>query len=152
MSRPVVTAPSDTTLGAIAQLMIEHRIGCVVIVDPEAPDRVVGIVTEKDFDVSDLSIPPTSFHWTQLFDHFVSSERSLEELYSEYRDKPASEILSAPAITIDAEATVFEAVQVMVEHDLKRLPVLDDDGLVGIVARHDLLKLIADELEPISKP
>jgi nucleotide-binding universal stress UspA family protein len=145
MTSPVVTAEPMTTLAELAELMLERRVGSVVVVDPENPSRVVGIVTETDFEISDEPIPFTFFRWPHALERWVWSEESLEQLYAERQRRPAASIMSSPVTTIDAGAEVWEAVATMLKNGIKHLPVLEDGALVGIVSRHDLLKLLALE-------
>lgn len=66
----------------------------------------------------------------------------------------AADLMTAPAVTVHADATVARAARIMARHNLKRLPVVDDEGVLqGIVSRTDLLKVflrqdaeIADEV------
>ena len=59
--------------------------------------------------------------------------------------KLALDLMSSPVVTIRLGETVGRAAEVMLEHNISALPVLDDDRkLVGIISRHDLLKLMVD--------
>ena len=55
----------------------------------------------------------------------------------------ASELMSAPVITIPATASIAEAVRVMMERSVKRLPVVDDGQVVGLVSQRDLCGVLA---------
>ena len=143
MTAPVVTATPSATLEDVARLMLAERIGSVVIVAPGEPWRPVGIVTETDFDVADEPIPFTFFRWPKLLGSSVWSESSLEDVYERARGRHAESIMTTPVATIDAEAPLFRAVELMLAREVKRLPVVRGDRLVGIVTRHDLLKCLA---------
>lgn len=145
MTAPAVTAEPSATLEDVARQMLAERIGCVVIVAPGEPGRPVGIVTETDFDVADDPIPFTFFRWPKLLGSSVWSESSLEDVYERARGRPAESIMTAPVTTIEAEAPLFQAVELMLGREVKRLPVVSGDRLVGIVTRHDLLKCLAPE-------
>lgn len=147
MVRPVITATPETTIERIARLMLEHRIGCVVIVPDHDPTRVVGIVTETDFELHEAGVPFSAFRAPKLFGHWVSSEAELTCVYEETRRTPVRAIMRSPVITVDASDEVRKAARVMLEHDIKRLPVLGNGRLVEIVTRHDLLKRCAAEEE-----
>ncbi len=149
MSSPVVTALPTATLEELARLMLDERVGSVVIVDPDDPGRPVGIVTETDFEVVDRPVPFTFFKWPSVFGRAVWSEESLEEVYAVARSRSAESVMSKPVATVADEAELWDAVKVMVADDVKRVPVLGDGSLVGIVTRHDLLKCLAGgTLEP----
>lgn len=143
MSSPVVTAEPSTSLAELAERMLAARVGSVVIVDPADSARVVGIVTESDFELSGEPGPPGRRRWPRQLEPPVLSETSLERLYEERRGRPASSRMSIPVVTVQEGARVSEAVALMLENDMKHLPVLAGDRLVGIVARHDLLECLA---------
>lgn len=143
MVAPVITARPATTLAEVARLMLDHRVGCIVIVAEDDPEKVVGIVTETDFDLREQSIPFSAFRAPKLFGHWVSSEAELERAYESARRTPVRDIMRAPVLTVEASDEVWKAARLMLEHDIKRLPVLENGRLVGIVTRHDLLKRCA---------
>ena len=113
MSRPVVTAKPSETLRAVAKRMNLHAIGCVVVVDQ---GRVVGVVTERDLlRCTAKGVPP---------------------------DKAAAEsAMTKPVITAGPEDEIPEAIRLLVLHNIKKLPVLDDGRLVGIVTFSDFAQL-----------
>jgi len=145
MTAPVVTAPPSATLEEAARLMLSERVGCVVIVDAEDRERAIGIVTETDFEVTDDPIPFTFFHWPKLFGKYVWSEPSMEDMYALARSRTAEAIMSTPVLTVDEHEDLWAAVRIMVVNDVKRVPVVRDGRLVGIVTRHDLLKCLVAE-------
>ena len=145
MTAPVVTASPAATLEEVAERMLAAKVGCIVIVNESEPGTTAGIVTETDFEVTDEPIPFTFFHWPRLFGKYVWSDQSLESLYALARSRTAESIMSAPVHTIGEHEDLWAAVRVMVANDVKRVPVVRDGVLVGIVTRHDLLKcLVAD--------
>lgn len=142
MSTPVVTARPDTTLEELARLMLDERVGSVVIVDPADRERPVGVVTETDFDVAADPVPLTFFKWPSVLGRPVWDESSLEDVYTRARRRTADSIMTSPVVTVPEDAELWEAVETMVRHDVKRVPVLREGRLVGIVTRHDLLKCL----------
>jgi CBS domain-containing protein len=147
MSSPVVTVTPDATLEEVARRMLDDRVGCIVVVRPGAPEQPVGIVTETDFEVGDEPLPFTFFRWPRLFGKSVWSEGSLEDVYALARSRPVEAIMTSPVTTVAPDAPLWEAVETMVHGDFKRVPVVSDGRLVGIVTRHDLLKcLVPDAL------
>lgn len=145
MTAPVVTAKPSASLEEVARLMLDQRVGSVVIVDPSEESRVVGIVTESDFDVREDPVPLAIFRWPRLFGEAVWSGRSLEHLYAIARSHTAGEIMSSPVVTVDETSPVWDAIRLMVDRDVKRLPVVGSGRLVGILSRHDLLKHLVAE-------
>jgi CBS domain-containing protein len=139
MVQPVIVVKENTTLEEIAQIMLNHRIGCVPVVDKE--DKIVGIVTESDFTAREHAFPFSIFFAPQLFGKWMSRE-GIEEIYKTARTMTAREIMSTSVITLKEDDSVEEVVKKMLHYDINRIPVARDGVPVGIVARHDLLKLI----------
>lgn len=145
MTIPVVTVHPSATLAEAAELMLERRIGSVVVVDPADETRIVGIVTETDLTLREERVP-FSYPLTRaqkLFDRWVDSSQTFERAYREWCRRPVESVMRSSVHTVAAEADVWEAAARMVEHDVKRLPVVDEGRLVGLVARHDLLRCLA---------
>lgn len=144
MSSPVATIHPSATVADAARVMVERRLGSVVVVPEDADGTPVGIVTETDFEVADDPIPFTFFKWPAVFGNFVWSEESMEELYEKARSRSIESVMSAPVVTVGADDELFAAVEKMMKHEVNRLPVLEGGRLVGIVSRHDLLKCLLD--------
>jgi CBS domain-containing protein len=142
MSSEVVTAPATATVEELARTMLEHRIGSVVIVDADDACRPIGIVTETDFDVTDDPFPFSAFRWPRLFGRFVWSEGSLEELYDTVRRRPAAEVMSRDLVVAAPDTELWQAVELMLRHHVKRLPIVEDGRLRGILTRTDLLRCL----------
>jgi CBS domain-containing protein len=82
------------------------------------------------------SVPILFGEWLQ--------DASFEELSAKAAALPASEVMSAPVVTASADDELTTVVELMLRHDVNRIPILDADGeLVGMVARFDLLRLLA---------
>jgi CBS domain-containing protein len=113
MSKDVVTATLDDTIFSVAQKMAELRVSCVVITDQE---QVVGILTDKDM-----------LHCVALRD-------------VEFRRLKVAQRMSSPVDTIQADISVFEADRLMDARCIRRLPVLENGRLVGIVTQTDITR------------
>jgi CBS domain-containing protein len=127
-SNPRTIEPSATVQEA-AKLMRDQDVGPIPIVENGS---VTGIVTDRDIVVN---------------------------VVAEGKDfsSPVSEIASRDLITVDPEQTLDEALRLMAKHQVRRLPVCEDDGrLVGIVAQADIARQSDDArtgevVEQISK-
>jgi CBS domain-containing protein len=111
MTESVVTAAPDATVREVAETMRERNVGSVVVVDVEG--RAVGFLTDRDLAVS---------------------------VVAEGRDgsESASDFASSPVVTAGPDMDVTEAADLMVEHGIRRLPVLAGGELIGIVTLDDL--------------
>ena len=139
MSRPVVTASEGATLAEIARLMLERRIGCVPLVD--AQGKISGIVTEADLTGRGRYNRVAGDRISYVFGRSASTEE-LEARYRDGQTIAASEVMSSPVVTAADDELVVDVVQRMLRSERGCLPVVRDGVLVGIVTRHDLLKMI----------
>jgi CBS domain-containing protein len=132
MSAPVVTARADTPLKELAALLTTYRISGVPIVDDGG--RVVGIVSESDF--------LTKLRHAEKHSGIRGTLERLADPEGERKSgaRVASELMTSPAITADAGATVRDVVGLMTTHKVNRVPVVDGENLVGIVTRADVLR------------
>ncbi|MGH3013428.1 MAG: CBS domain-containing protein [Gaiellaceae bacterium] len=139
MTRNVVTVSPQTPLKEAAELLAQHRISGLPVVDE---GTVVGVLSEADIVVRSTG----SRESRSLIREFLSTRDPQPETAA----ASAGEAMSSPAITITPERPVAEAARVMVERGVNRLPVVDGSQLVGIVTRADLVRAFVrpdDELE-----
>ena len=113
MSKTVLTADKDTTLQEAAQEMKKLSVGCVIVTENYKP---VGIVTERDFVTKVVAEGRPLF--TKVFD-----------------------IMSEPLITIDSKETVWEAAEIMRKNSIHKLPVMEEEEIVGIITTSDIVKI-----------
>lgn len=139
MVQPAMTASEQTSLEEIAALMLQHHIGCVPVVD--ARGALCGIITESDFAAKEKGIPFSTFRAPQVLGEWLTDE-GIERLYELARKRAAREIMNTSVVTLAEEEPIERAVELMLQHDINRIPVVRDRVPVGIVSRHDLLKLL----------
>jgi CBS domain-containing protein len=146
MTTEVVTVRRDTSVNDIAKLMGERDISGIPVVDES--NHVVGIVTELDMIVRNtrLEIP--------AFIQILDLARIPLERPGHYRDRlrhmlgaQAADIMTEQVITIGPDAEAQDLAELMVKRRLNPVPVVENDVLVGIVSRADLIRMMARELE-----
>ncbi|MEU6072059.1 CBS domain-containing protein [Streptomyces sp. NPDC047082] len=137
MTVDVVTAVHGTPFKEVVRLLGEHRISGLPVIDDD--HKVIGVISETDLMLHQTR--PTESHGTfAALAHRLS--RSVRERAAKSRARTAGGAMSTPAITVRADATVTEAARLLTEHRIERLPVVDEeDRLVGIVTRRDLLQV-----------
>ncbi len=147
MTTKVITVRPDTPAREIARLLVENRISGVPVVDEE--NRVLGIVSEGDLirRLEDGDDGRRRSWWLELF---ASPERRAEQ-YVKAHGRLAREIMTDEIVTIDEEATLAEAARLLEEKHVKRLPVVREGKLVGLVSRADLLRALALQPPPEAK-
>ena len=116
MSTGVVTIKADVTLQAALKTLLKHRISGLPVVDDEG--RLIGIVSEADL--------------TKLvYD-------------SDVMDEKIQDHMTKGVLTVDEEWELSEVAKMMDEHRIRRIPVIRNDQVVGIVARRDLLRYVEE--------
>jgi CBS domain-containing protein len=136
MTTKVVTVSPETSVAEIARLLLEHQISAVPVVDGE--HRVIGIVSEGDL----LGRPPTGSQrgwWLRLFDEAAAC---LEEIATA-RHVKARSVMTSPAVTVEGQAPIDVLATLMRRRRVKRVPVVKDGRLIGIVSRTDVLDALA---------
>ena len=113
MSKKVLTAEKSTSLQDAAQKMNQLNVGCVIVTDISKP---IGIVTERDFVTK------------------VAAEG--RPLFTEI-----SEVMSSPLITIEPEETIWEASEIMKEKLIHKLPVIEEDQVIGVITTSDIVRI-----------
>ncbi|MEH0416730.1 CBS domain-containing protein [Streptomyces sp. B21-083] len=130
MTRTVVALRDAAEFKDIARTMRRHRISALPVLD--ADGRVVGVVSEADL------LPKEAFRDRDPADARVPSPDGFGLVKA--RAVTAGELMTSPAVTVAANATLAQAARLMARHRVKRLPVVDGEGVLkGIVSRSDLL-------------
>lgn len=138
MTRNVVSVQPQTTILQAADLMLQHRISGLPVVD--SGGHVVGIVTEGDFlRRIETGTQRKRPRWLQ----FLVGPGRLAEEYVHSSSRRIEDVMSQAVHTIAEDTPVGDVVELMERHRIKRLPVLRDDRLVGIVSRANLLHALA---------
>jgi len=134
MTATVYTVGRDTPLRAVADLMAEHRISGVPVLDSEG--TVAGIISERDF-LSHLGTGGSSSVMGMITWLMKGQACPAATLHSQ----TAADIMSSPAITVRDAVTLFEIMELFSTRNINRAPVVDaDNRLLGIVSRGDIVR------------
>ena len=98
MVKPVVMVEEETSLEDAARLMLERRIGCLVVVDGEG--KLAGIITESDFTGRERGFPFSAYRAPQVFGEWVDRS-GVERIYREARRRRVGEIMTRRVVTGD---------------------------------------------------
>lgn len=142
MRTPVVVIQENTTLEEAARTMLQHDLRGIPVINEQG--KICGFLSVSDFMAKDKSFALARFHAPQLFGDWMPSE-GVEKLYEEARTKTVSEIMSHCVVKVTEDDSIEEVIELMLYRKLNRIPVVRDDIPVGIIARYDLLKLVADK-------
>ena len=138
MTKDVVTATPEMTVQDVAKLMINHRISGIPIVDGDR--QLVGIVTEGDLlRRSETGTERQHSRWSEWF----SPNSRLAAEYIKSHARRLADIMTRDVVNVSELATLGEIADLMEARRIKRVPVVHDGKLVGIVSRADLLRVLA---------
>lgn len=132
MTRDIITCSPNETLAQAAQKMASGDIGSCPVV--ESNNQLVGIITDRDITVRAVAkgLDPNSKH--------------------------VSELMSTDVVTASPDASIDDVCQLMSDHQIRRIPIVQSNQLVGIVAQADLAvdldedEMIAEVVHDISMP
>ncbi|WP_438290501.1 CBS domain-containing protein [Streptomyces sp. HUAS TT7] len=138
MTTEVVTARFATPFKEVAQLLATHRISGLPVLD--ADDKVIGVISETDLLAREAEAPgPTAAKRGLRLPRMSPAARRAQ---AKAQARTAGQLMSQPPVCTHAENTIAEAARTMARQRVERLPVLDEeDRLVGIVTRRDLLQV-----------
>ena len=138
MTRDVVSVASDTPMRKIAALLVEKRISGVPVVDGSGAP--IGIVSDGDLIGRSEAEREARQDWwltTRAEGAAVNPEFLAILNYPTARD-----MMSAPVISIDEETSLGDIADLLTTHRIKRVPVVCDGRIVGIVSRADLVRAL----------
>jgi CBS domain-containing protein len=140
MTSPVISVGPDTSVQEIAALLFERRISGVPVLEG---DRLVGMVSEGDLlhrrEIGTDGVAHGSW-WLRLF----SADHSTAE-YIKSHARRARDIMTRAVVTVAPETPLAEIATLLERRGIKRVPVLRDGRLAGIVSRSNLVQALASK-------
>jgi CBS domain-containing protein len=138
MTQKVISVdPDDTILRAI-RLMLQNKIGGLPVVDTSG--QLVGIVTEADFlrrgETETRNHPP---RWIE----FLMGVGPLAAEYAQSNGRKVREVMTSDVRTVTEDASLEDVVNLMEKYHVKRVPVLREKKIVGIVSRANIVRAVA---------
>jgi CBS domain-containing protein len=128
MAYPVITVTPETDIKAAAQLLVKHSISALPVVD--ARGKLVGIVSEADLLPMETRVDPR-MQATPLAPTAGTAPRTV------------AQIMTRKVLVVNASSEVSQAARIMLEANIKRVPVMRGRRLAGILSRRDLVRVIA---------
>jgi len=119
MTKSVISVDAALTINETAKMMEDAKVGAVIVMENNVP---VGIVTDRDFSVK------VAAHAYQI-------------------TEPVKQIMSSPLFSINSDESVRIAADLMHERKIRKLPVIDDGNVVGIITATDLVNLLSVSVE-----
>ncbi|EHL06043.1 CBS domain protein [Desulfitobacterium hafniense DP7] len=143
MQTNVITISPNTEIREIAKLLCDHHISGVPVIDLFG--NLIGIVSEGDLLHKETHprVPEAvGFLGALIYYRGVKQyESDLKKLVA----LKASEIMTHEVITLDKDASIEEAASLMINHNVKRLPIMENGKMVGIITRKDVIKVLIEE-------
>jgi CBS domain-containing protein len=136
-ANPVTVKPDSSVMEAV-RIMLQKRFSGLPVVDDTG--AVIGIVTEGD--LLRRAETGTQRRRPRWIEFFVGPGRLATE-YAQACGHKVDEVMSQPVLTVTEDRPLDEIVNMMERHGIKRLPVVRDGKLVGIVSRANLLRALA---------
>ena len=141
MTRRVITVRPETSVREAARLMFTNRVSGLPVVD--ADERVVGIISDGDLILRQRR--PKVTPWWRLF--FENAE-DLTRRYKKLVGLTVGDVMTRPALVISPVFGIETAAAILDNRQIRRLPVVRDGRLVGIVSRGDLIRALAGAAQP----
>lgn len=143
MQTNVITIRTDMEIKEVAKILYDHQISGAPVIDPEG--KLVGIVSEGDLlhKETNPQIPGVVGILGALIYY-----RGVKQYQSDLKKLialQASEIMTPHVVGINKEASIEEAASLMVSKKIKRLPVIEDGKIVGIITRMDIIKTLIED-------
>ena len=144
MTRDVLTFAPDDNVAEAMQTLVDRGIDGAPVVD--ADGVVVGMLSTADLIVQEASIHfPTMISILGATLELPSAKRHLDDDLRKVLGGHVADVMQADPVTVGADDTIEEAATLLHDHDVSRLPVIGDAGLVGIIARVDVLRAIISD-------
>jgi len=119
MTKSVISVDAALTINETAKMMEDAKVGAVIVMENNVP---VGIVTDRDFSVK------VAAHAYQI-------------------TEPVKQIMSSPLFSINSDESVRIAADLMHQRKIRKLPVIDDGNVVGIITATDIVNLLSVSVE-----
>lgn len=137
MTKDVISVRPETAVRDIALLLTERRISGVPVVTAEG--AMVGVVTDSDLiHRAEIGTAKRRKWWLRMF----ADTTQLARDFTQAHGQRASDIMSRYVVTTSEDADLGEVAEILDSHGYKRLPVIRDGKLVGIVTRGDLVRAL----------
>jgi CBS domain-containing protein len=115
MTKSVISVDASMTINEAAKMMEDAKVGSVIVMENNVP---IGIVTDRDFAVK------VTAHAYQI-------------------TAPIKQIMSSPLFSINSDESVRTAADLMHERGIRKLPVIDNENIVGMITATDIVNLLA---------
>jgi CBS domain-containing protein len=148
MTRKVTSVSADTSVRDAAKLMLQQRFSGLPVVDEVG--RLLGMVSEGDFiRRSEIGTQSPHIGW---LDYLIGPGKAAVDFVRENGRKVGEIMTKSDLVTATEDMPLEEVVRLMERNNVKRLPILREETLIGIVTRADLLRAVASLAQDVPDP
>jgi CBS domain-containing protein len=147
MTRRVLTVVASSSILQAANIMLKNYVSGLPVVDRTG--KLVGILSQGDFSRrAEIGTQRKRARWLKI----LLGPGTVASDFVHERGRKVEEVMTLELYTVTEDATLEEVVQLMEQHNVKRLPVMRGDQLVGIVTRSNLLQVVAELAREVPDP
>lgn len=147
MTSQVITIGADASIVEAIDKMLRHQVSGLPVVDTDG--KLIGIISEGDFiRRTETGTQRKSGRW---LDCLAGADRVAADFVREHGRK-VGQIMTPDPVTVTEDTPLAQIVRIMESHNVKRLPVVRGDRLVGIVTRADFLPALAELARQVAAP
>jgi CBS domain-containing protein len=148
MVSPVITTKPSASVREVAQILLTHHISAVPVVDDAG--KPVGIVSEGDLmRRADLG---TERHRSWWLAALFAEEEALAAEYVKQHSKKVADVMTKRLVTASPDAPLNEIAGLLERHSIKRVPIVANGVIVGIVSRANLIQALAGDRKALDVP
>lgn len=141
MNKYVIIIQEDSSIEETARILTENNISGAPVVNKDG--KIVGMVTEEDLLHQDTN--PRAPAFLSILGAFIYIE-GIDRYRDDFKKLAAtitSEIMTKDLITVSGDVEIEYVAELMVKHGIKRVPVVENDIIIGIISRADIIKTMA---------
>ncbi len=143
MTKEILTVTPKTSVSELAELFTTHNINGVPVVDDEG--KLLGVVTENDLIYQKKKVHiPTVINILDSVIYLESPEKMKQEM-QKITGVTVQDIYTSNVVTIGQETPIDEIATIMAEKNIHTLPVLDNDNLIGVIGKGDIIKTLINK-------
>ena len=137
MSEGIVSVLADATVFEAAEIMVNAQVSAVPVIEEDG--KIVGILSEADLiRRAEIGTSPHKAWLQRLLSDDVT--KATEFVHSHSR--LVRDVMTKNVITVDEEATLSDVAELMAKHNIKRVPVLREGSMIGILSRANLIQAL----------
>ena len=142
MTREVITITDDATVKELARILSIHQISGVPVINDKG--KLVGVVTESDliYQTKKVHIPTVITILDSVF--YLENPDKMEDEMKKMAGIKVKDILTSKPVTVTEETQLDEIATIMAEKNVHTLPVVNQDILVGVIGKKDIIRTLID--------